>query len=64
MAWSKIWNKCPRCGATTKGWDLFCTNCGNPLTKKCEKCGNSWRYYIENKFCPRCGTEVKPVSLT
>jgi len=56
---AKVWNKCPKCGATTNGWDCFCPDCGEPLTIECPKCGYEWRYYLAHKFCPKCGVEIK-----
>ncbi|MEE6210160.1 SPFH domain-containing protein [Salarchaeum sp. III] len=46
---------CPHCGDTVQGGN-FCGSCGDPLTKVCPDCGQS--YGGEKGFCGRCGVEL------
>ncbi len=51
--------KCPKCGMVTWGYLKHCINCGEALTIICAKCGCSWRYVHNYKYCPSCGTRVE-----
>jgi len=30
----------------------------SPLNVECSKCGKSWRFFYQHKFCPKCGEPV------
>lgn len=50
--------KCPKCQAPASGDADFCSHCGAPWNVECSKCGKSWRFFYQYKFCPRCGEPV------
>jgi len=48
---------CPKCGAKIiKEKVKFCTECGEPLVKRCGKCGGEING--TPKFCPECGESL------
>jgi len=51
--------KCPKCGKTTSSREKFCIDCGYQLDIICPECGEKWRFYFDNKFCPGCGHGMK-----
>ena len=51
--------KCPKCGKTTGGNEMFCDECGQPLNITCPPCGETWRFMFDHKFCPHCGHHMK-----
>ena len=51
--------KCPKCKIVTWGNLKYCIDCGQALTIICAKCGCSWRYIYNYKYCPSCGTKVE-----
>ncbi len=51
--------KCPECEIVTWGSLKYCVRCGAALTIICTKCGCSWRYVHNYKYCPSCGTKVE-----
>ena len=50
--------KCPKCQAATSGDSDFCPHCGTPWTIRCPKCGGTWRFFYQYRFCPTCGERV------
>jgi uncharacterized RDD family membrane protein YckC len=48
--------RCTRCDTETNPSDLFCPNCGSPLTSVCTKCGRDLA--PGDRFCRSCGTPV------
>jgi predicted amidophosphoribosyltransferase len=50
--------KCPKCQAPASGASDFCPQCGARWNVECSKCGKSWRFFYQHKFCPRCGEPV------
>jgi hypothetical protein len=55
--------KCPKCGKTTSSREKFCIDCGYQLDIICPECGEKWRFYFDNKFCPGCGHGMKKPTL-
>ena len=54
--------KCPKCGVTVGSTD-YCLECGEPLSLGCPKCGTTWRFWENIKFCPNCGEKVSKVGV-
>ena len=55
---------CGRCGALLEDGDLFCGDCGAPVSGGCPSCGEPLT--PGKRFCRRCGatlTEVGPAAL-
>lgn len=44
---------CPRCGAEVQEKELFCSQCGEELTKECPHCGK--KVAFDALFCMECG---------
>ncbi len=55
---------CPECGKTTGGNENFCIECGHALNVVCPKCGETWRFMFDYKFCPVCGHHIRHEEVT
>ena len=48
--------RCPGCQTATLSDLDWCPKCGFQLRVECSKCGGTWRYFYNYRFCPSCGT--------
>jgi formylglycine-generating enzyme required for sulfatase activity len=51
---------CPSCNINNKIDALFCTNCGESLSKQCPEC--SEKISINMNFCLKCGTDIQTLN--
>lgn len=51
-----VGNNCPVCGDKIEEGEMFCSNCGSIVRKKCGACGHVNN--VKNNYCEKCGEKL------